>query len=113
MPAIAKSTLLKGRLKRMKLCEGCKYLTPSKRHCRYGVPDTKHKFSYATGKQEEYKTNVFDCTSLDTMRSLGKCGPEATLYEAEETMPFGCFVTITSAIIFLIWLVVSTLGEKV
>ena len=92
-----------------KTCEGCRYLTPSNRHCRYGVSDIKHRFSYVTGKQEEYKTSVFDCTSLDTMRSeKGCCGPGATLYEEKETMPFGCFATILLVIIFFIWLIIRS-----
>ena len=91
----------------MKPCKGCKYLTPSEQHCRYGVPDTKQRFSYATGKREEYKTNVFDCTCLDKMRSTeGRCGPEATLYEEEETISFGCFVVILITIITLLYFLI-------
>jgi hypothetical protein len=88
----------------MKTCKGCRYLTPSNRHCRYGVPDRiSTGFSYATGKNEERLLHVLDCKSLTDMRGAeGRCGPEAKLYEDEEKWPLGCLLVPILIILIVI-----------
>jgi hypothetical protein len=91
----------------MKPCKGCKYLCPNDHFCRYGVPSKKTIAHPASGGVKEVRCTIYDAESTTSMRSEnGKCGPEATLYEREETISFGCFVTISIAIITLLYFLI-------